>query len=285
MTEILRLMRLMTGDEKHDRRRRVDARRDPRALRPGPRRLARDRRRPAPRPLLPVQGARPDGLLRRARRPGASSPSPGWPSGPATTRRSATTRTATWCRASRSRPARSGTASRSRSAPRSACGRRGSTSRVVVLVGDAELDEGSNHEALELAAALRARRAHRRRDRQPVHVVRRPGPDRAAVRGRGLGRRDASTAATTTSSRRHCPHRSVGRPNVVVAEVEVQMNPTEPVRPDRRRPRRDRPVGRAGVRRDLRPVLRRGRGAGTPTGWSTSASASSCSSTSAPAWR
>jgi transketolase len=28
-------------------------------------------------------------------------------------------------------------------------------SRVVVLVGDAELDEGSNHEALELAAALR----------------------------------------------------------------------------------------------------------------------------------
>ena len=26
--------------------------------------------------------------------------------------------------------------------------------RVVVLVGDAELDEGSNHEALELAAAL-----------------------------------------------------------------------------------------------------------------------------------
>src|SRR4029079_992569 len=27
-------------------------------------------------------------------------------------------------------------------------------SRVVVLVGDAELDEGSNHEALELAAAL-----------------------------------------------------------------------------------------------------------------------------------
>jgi transketolase len=31
----------------------------------------------------------------------------------------------------------------------------GLPSRVVVLVGDAELDEGSNHEALELAAALR----------------------------------------------------------------------------------------------------------------------------------
>jgi transketolase len=30
----------------------------------------------------------------------------------------------------------------------------GLSSRVVVLVGDAELDEGSNHEALELAAAL-----------------------------------------------------------------------------------------------------------------------------------
>ena len=31
----------------------------------------------------------------------------------------------------------------------------GNDARVVVLVGDAELDEGSNHEALELAAALR----------------------------------------------------------------------------------------------------------------------------------
>jgi transketolase len=31
----------------------------------------------------------------------------------------------------------------------------GIDSRVVVLVGDAELDEGSNHEALELAAAMR----------------------------------------------------------------------------------------------------------------------------------
>jgi transketolase len=31
----------------------------------------------------------------------------------------------------------------------------GLDARVVVLVGDAELDEGSNHEALELAAALR----------------------------------------------------------------------------------------------------------------------------------
>lgn len=30
----------------------------------------------------------------------------------------------------------------------------GTAARVVVLVGDAELDEGSNHEALELAAAL-----------------------------------------------------------------------------------------------------------------------------------
>ena len=30
----------------------------------------------------------------------------------------------------------------------------GIAARVVVLVGDAELDEGSNHEALELAAAL-----------------------------------------------------------------------------------------------------------------------------------
>ena len=35
--------------------------------------------------------------------------------------------------------------------------------RVVVLVGDAELDEGSNHEALELARRPGAVRAHRRR--------------------------------------------------------------------------------------------------------------------------
>ena len=64
----------------------------------------------------------------------------------------------------------------------------GVSSRVVVLVGDAELDEGSNHEALELAAAYFL-------DALTVVVidntlvdVRRAGTDRAAVRHRGLAR-------------------------------------------------------------------------------------------------
>ena len=77
--------------------------------------------------------------------------------------------------------------------------------RVVVLVGDAELDEGSNHEALELAAALGL-------DALTVVVVdnrsrqlRRPGPDRRSGSRPRAGRSPPSTGATTTTWRRRCP--------------------------------------------------------------------------------
>ncbi len=61
---------------------------------------------------------------------------------------------------------------------------------VVVLVGDAELDEGSNHEAIELAGAARARPADRRRGRQPL-VDAQParGSSSAPASPRGLARR------------------------------------------------------------------------------------------------
>lgn len=95
----------------------------------------------------------------------------------------------------------------------------GLTSRVVVLVGDAELDEGSNAEAVALAGALGL-------DRLTVVVVdnastsyHRPhviaprfaheGWDATVVDGRD---HDALTGALTRTS--------PGRPTVVVAEVE-----------------------------------------------------------------
>ena len=91
--------------------------------------------------------------------------------------------------------------------------------RVVVLVGDAELDEGSNHEALELAAA-------RSLDALTVVVV-----DNAsssyAVPGR-IERRFATEGwhAVTVDGRDHdqlekaLTHRAFDRPNVVIATVE-----------------------------------------------------------------
>jgi transketolase len=92
-------------------------------------------------------------------------------------------------------------------------------SRVVVLVGDAELDEGSNHEALELAAALSV-------DALTVVVVDNRSAS-YAVPGRIEQRflvegweavtvdgRDADALEKVLSQR------PVGRPNVVVATVE-----------------------------------------------------------------
>lgn len=97
----------------------------------------------------------------------------------------------------------------------------GLRSRVVVLVGDAELDEGSNHEALELAAALRL-------DRLTVVVV----DNRSAtyaVPGR-IAKRFATEGwhVLAVDGRDHAaleralltPH--PGRPSVVVAHVERQ---------------------------------------------------------------
>jgi transketolase len=92
-------------------------------------------------------------------------------------------------------------------------------SRVVVLVGDAELDEGSNHEALELAAALSL-------DSLTVVVVDNqsssyavPGriADRFAAEGwhtASVDGRDQDALEKTLSLR------PVGQPNVVVAHVE-----------------------------------------------------------------
>jgi transketolase len=94
----------------------------------------------------------------------------------------------------------------------------GIDSRVVVLVGDAELDEGSNHEALELAVALGldALTVVVVDNRSTSYVV--PGriADRFATEG---------WQVTTVDGRNHqeletaLSERGVGTPNAVVATV------------------------------------------------------------------
>ena len=92
-------------------------------------------------------------------------------------------------------------------------------SRVVVLVGDAELDEGSNHEALELAAALSLDAL--------TEVVIDTRSASSAVPGRIEQRfLGEGWEAVTVDGRdpdaleKALSHRPVGRPNVVVAAVE-----------------------------------------------------------------
>jgi transketolase len=95
----------------------------------------------------------------------------------------------------------------------------GIAARVVVLVGDAELDEGSNHEAMELAAALGL---------SALTVVAIDNRSSSyAVPGR-IERRFAVEGwhAVTVDGRDHdllekaLSHREFDRPNVVVAVVE-----------------------------------------------------------------
>jgi transketolase len=92
-------------------------------------------------------------------------------------------------------------------------------SRVVVLVGDAELDEGSNHEALELAAALSL-------DALTVVVVDNRSssyavPGRIADRFAAEGWHTASVDGRDHDAlEKALSHRPVGQPNVVVAHVE-----------------------------------------------------------------
>ncbi|HEX5861070.1 MAG TPA: thiamine pyrophosphate-dependent enzyme [Nocardioides sp.] len=92
-------------------------------------------------------------------------------------------------------------------------------SRVVVLVGDAELDEGSNHEALELAAALSL-------DALTVVVVDNRSssyavPGRIAERFTVEGWHTASVDGRDHEGlEKALSHRPVGQPNVVVAQVE-----------------------------------------------------------------
>lgn len=95
----------------------------------------------------------------------------------------------------------------------------GISSRVLVLVGDAELDEGSNHEALELASALGL-------DALTVVVIDNRSSS-YAVPGR-IEQRFAVEGwhAVTVDGRdrgvleKALSHREFGRPTVVVAEVE-----------------------------------------------------------------
>ena len=95
----------------------------------------------------------------------------------------------------------------------------GIRARVVVLVGDAELDEGSNHEAIELAAALGL-------DALTVVAIDNRSSS-YAVPGR-LEQRFATEGwhAVSVDGRDHdllekaLSHREIGRPNVVVAVVE-----------------------------------------------------------------
>lgn len=94
----------------------------------------------------------------------------------------------------------------------------GLASRTVVLVGDAELDEGSNHEAIELASALGV-------DGLTVVVIDN-GSSSYAVPGR-IAERFATEGwhAVEVEGRDHAAleealsHRP-GRPNAVVARVE-----------------------------------------------------------------
>jgi transketolase len=93
--------------------------------------------------------------------------------------------------------------------------------RVVVLVGDAELDEGSNHEALELAAALGldALTVVVVDNRSTSYAV--PGriAQRFAVEGWDVATVDGRDRARLE---RALTERPVGRPNVVVADVADQ---------------------------------------------------------------
>ena len=94
----------------------------------------------------------------------------------------------------------------------------GIDARVVVLVGDAELDEGSNHEALELATALRL-------DRLTVVVVDNRStsyvvPGRIAARFATEGWHVATVDGRALDELEEALNeRHVGVPNVVVATV------------------------------------------------------------------
>ena len=99
----------------------------------------------------------------------------------------------------------------------------GLDSRVVVLVGDAELDEGSNHEAVELAAALdlAALTVVVVDNRSTSYAV--PGriEERFATNGWdavGVDGRDHAQLHRALS--RRWPATVTGRPTVVVAHVE-----------------------------------------------------------------
>ena len=99
----------------------------------------------------------------------------------------------------------------------------GLDARVVVLVGDAELDEGSNHEAIELAGAMGLEQltvvvVDNRSStwNEPGSIARRFGTegwDVVTVDGRDHAQLERALALRAPGS---------GRPDVVVAEVEAR---------------------------------------------------------------
>ena len=132
----------------------------------------------------------------------------------------ACTRTTCWFPGPRYPAAPSGTGCRWRSASRWGCGPAGQTrARVFVLAGDGELDEGSNHEAMAVAARLRLDALHVVVVDNASSTYGWPGGVQArfAVEGwsvlQASGRdHDALEAALTA------PH--PGRPHLVTAVVE-----------------------------------------------------------------
>ena len=155
-----------------------------------------DRRRPGARPPAALEGPRAGVVLRRARRQGLHSGRRRWrasrrfdsPLGHHPDARADR-------RASRSRAARSVTGCRSPSAARSRCGRTGRTApRVFCVLGDGELAEGSNHEAIALAGRLGLDRLVADRRRQLQRDLRLAGRHRRALRGRGLDDRERARA-------------------------------------------------------------------------------------------
>ena len=171
------------------RQRALDARRALGALRPRPARHPGHGRRPRPRPLPALQGPRAGRATTPSSPRRASSRTPGSTTWPARTAGSATTPTGRSCpgveigSGSLGHGLRLGVGT--------ALGLRAQgllRPRVYVLLGDAELDEGTNHEAIAYAGRDRPGHAHRDRHRQPVGHARLAGRDRQPVHRQRLDR-------------------------------------------------------------------------------------------------
>ena len=199
------LMARMTGDEKHDAAS-FDAGRALGAVRPSARREPGPDRRPGPRPVPAVQGARPDGLLRGAGRQGLLHPRRAGRPGRRTTRRSATTRTASSCpgveislRLARPRP-RAGR----RHGARPAASRAAPTPRSSCWSATPSWTRAATPRRSSTPARLGLEQPHRGRRRQRVGH---------ATAGRAASRpRFAVEGWSTRPSRRPRPRRAARRP-------------------------------------------------------------------------
>ena len=206
LDDVRALMARATGDEKHEESTHLDARCALGALRPDPARRPRapdaeDRDR-----FILSKGHGPDRALRDPGREGVL------PAGVArrVPRARRTPRLASGphsrCPASRPRPGRSATGSPMAVGVALALRARVCTSqRVVVLCGDAELNEGSNWEAILLAPHARLGNLTLLVDRQP-QLGRSPmAPWARAARRVRLGRARRWTGTTTTRSKPRSP--------------------------------------------------------------------------------